>query len=151
MDDIIDMLVTEHRALEGLFADVETTSDRALRREVLEAAIASLKEHAAKEEQFLYPVTRELPAGDALADHELQEHADADRMIDRIKGLEDTHPDFDPLVSTMMTDVRHHVQEEETEIFPRLRNACPPETLMELGVRAAGSVRLPETAPDNGV
>ena len=137
MDDIIDMLVTEHRTLEGLFADVETTSDRALRREVLDTAIASLKAHAAKEERFLYPVTRaQVPSGDALADHELREHADADLIIDRIRSLEDTDPEFDPLVTAMMTDVRRHVQEEETEIFPRLRSACPAETLRELGQKA---------------
>jgi hemerythrin superfamily protein len=140
MDDIIDMLVTEHRALEGLFADVETTSDRALRREVLEVAIASLREHATKEERFLYPVTRaRVPSGDDLADHELREHADVDRIIDRIMGLEDTDPEFDPLVTTMMTDLRRHVQEEETEIFPRLRSACPVETLRELGQKARGN------------
>jgi iron-sulfur cluster repair protein YtfE (RIC family) len=140
MDDIIDLLVTEHRALEGLLADVETTSDRALRREVLDAAIASLKEHTAKEKQFLHPVTRaRVPSGDVLVDHELREHADADRIIERIRGLADTDPEFDPLVSTMMNDVRHHVQEEETEIFPRLRTACPAETLRELGEKARGN------------
>jgi hemerythrin-like domain-containing protein len=140
MDDIIDVLVSEHRTLEGLLADVETTSDRTLRLEVLEVAIASLKEHAAKEERFLYPVTRaQVPSGDALADHELREHADADRIIDRIRGLEDTDPEFDPLVTAMMTDVRRHVQEEETEIFPRLRSACPAETLRELGQKAGGN------------
>jgi hemerythrin superfamily protein len=133
MDDIIDLLVTEHRALERLFADVETTSDRVLRREVLEAAIATPKEHAAKEERYLYPVTRtQVPCGDVLADHELREHADAGRMIDRIHDLEDTDPEFDPLVTSLMTTVRHHVQEEESEIFPRLRNACPEETRREL-------------------
>jgi len=140
MDDIIDVLVSEHRTLEGLLADVETTSDRTLRLEVLEVAIASLKEHAAKEERFLYPVTRaQVPSGDALADHELREHADADRILDRIRGLEDTDPEFDPLVTAMMTDVRRHVQEEETEIFPRLRSACPAETLRELGQKAGGN------------
>ena len=137
MDDIIDMLVTEHRVLEGLFADVETTSDRTVRREVLEAAIAELKRHAATEERYLYPMTREqLPAGDDIADHELREHADADRIIDRLATLDDADPTYDPLVSTMMTDIRRHVQEEETEIFPRLRGACPPETLRELAEKA---------------
>ena len=137
MDDIIDMLVVEHRVLEGLMADLETTRDLALWREVLETAIASLKNHAAREERFLHPLTRaRVPSGDALADHELREHADADRIIDRIKSLEHTDPELDPLVTTMMTDLRRHVQEEETEIFPRLRSACPPETLRELAERA---------------
>lgn len=143
MDDIIDLLVTEHRVLEGLLADVETTSDRGLRREVLAAAIEELKRHSRTEERYLYPMTREqLPAGDAIAEHELREHADAEKICDRLSRLDDTDPAYDPLVTTMMTEVRHHVQEEETEIFPRLRSACPPETLRDLAEQArAGSPR----------
>lgn len=139
--DLIDVLTGEHRVLEGLFADVEVTTDRALRREALDAAIDQVRRHAANEEQFLYPATRaHLPAGDALADHELREHADADQLCTRLADLDDRDPAFDPLVSTMMTDVRDHVQEAEIELFPRLRDACSPETLRELGQQVQKAV-----------
>jgi hemerythrin superfamily protein len=138
--DIVDVLTAEHRAVESLFADVETTSDRRLRRETLEAALTELRRHSAMEERFLYPATREhLASGEVLAAHELREHAAADEKINRLAGLDDTDPEFEPLVTSLFTDIRDHVTEEETELFPRLRAACDPETLRRLGSDAAGT------------
>jgi hemerythrin superfamily protein len=138
--DLVDVLIAEHRSVEGLFADVETTSDRAVRREALFAAIAELKRHCAHEERFLYPATREhLPAGEALAEYGMSEHAHVDEKIERIAGLAETDPDYEPLISALFTDVRDHVQEEETELFPRLRAACDPDTLHRLGNDALGA------------
>jgi hemerythrin superfamily protein len=138
--DLVDVLIAEHRSVEGLFADVEITSDRALRRERLFAAIAAFKRHSDHEERFLYPATRDhLPAGVAFAEYEMREHAEADAKMDRIAQLPETDPDYEPLVSALLTEVREHVQEEETELFPRLRAACDPDTLHRLGSDALGS------------
>jgi hemerythrin superfamily protein len=137
--DLVDRLVAEHRTVEGLFADIETTADRQLRREALDAVIAALKRHSATEERYLYPATREhLPAGEDIAGHQLRDHAEAAERMDRITRLDETDPEFEPLIATFMTDIRDHVQEEETEIFPRLRAACDPETLRQLGNDAGG-------------
>jgi hemerythrin superfamily protein len=138
--DLVDVLTSEHRTVEGLFADIETTSDRALRRDALDAAIAALKRHSDLEERYLHPTTRErLEAGEVLAAHEEREHADAQALIERIGDLPDNDPELDPLLSTLMSDVRYHVQEEETELFPRLRAACQPGELRRLGEDASRS------------
>ncbi len=138
--DLVDVLIAEHRAVESLFADVETTSDRALRQKTLAAAIAEIRRHSAMEERYLYPATREhLPAGHALAAHELSEHAEANAKMNRLARLDDSDPDFEPLISALFTDIRDHVNEEETELFPRLRAACDPETLRRLGADASGT------------
>jgi hemerythrin superfamily protein len=138
--DLVDVLTAEHRAVESLFADVETTSDRALRRQTMAAVLAELRRHSAMEERYLYPATREhLAAGDALAAHEQREHAEADAKIDRLARLDASDPEYEPLMSALFTDIRDHVHEEETELFPRLRAACDPETLRRLGTDAAGT------------
>jgi hemerythrin superfamily protein len=138
--DLVDVLTAEHRAVESLFADVETTSDRTLRQETLAAVLAELRRHAAMEERYLYPATRaHLPAGDALAAHELRERAEADAKMDRLAGLDESDPEYEPLMSALFTDIRDHVHEEETELFPRLRAACDRETLRRLGSDAAGT------------
>lgn len=138
--DLVDVLTAEHRAVESLFADVETTSDRAVRQETLAAAIAELRRHSAMEERYLYPVTRKhLPAGEALAAHELSEQAEAVAKMNRLARLDESDPEFEPLVNALFTDIREHVHEEETELFPRLRAACDPETLRRLGTDAAGT------------
>jgi hemerythrin-like domain-containing protein len=138
MKDLVDVLIAGHRAVESLLADVETTSDRQLRRRTLAAAIAELRRHAALEQRFLHPATREhLDAGEILAAHESREHAEAGEKMDRIARLDDTDPEYEPLVSSLFVDVREHVNQEETELFPRLRAACDPETLRRLGTDAA--------------
>jgi hemerythrin superfamily protein len=138
--DLVDVLIAEHRSVEGLMADIETTSDRAVRRETLFAAIAELKRHCENEERFLYPATRKcLETGDVLAAYEMREHAEVGEKLERIARLDDSDPGFEPLVSSLFTDVRDHVHEEETELFPRLRKACDPDTLHQLGTDALGA------------
>lgn len=138
--DLVDVLTAEHRAVERLFADVETTADRQLRRETLAAVLAELRRHLAMEARFLYPATREhLAAGEVLAAHEQREHDEADAKMRRLAGLDDSDPEFELLVTSLFTDIRDHVTEEEIELFPRLRAACDPETLRRLGSDAAGT------------
>jgi hypothetical protein len=135
--DLLDILVAEHRAVERLFADFET-ADRARRRVMLAAMLAELQRHGATEERYLFPATREyLPAGADLAGHELREQAEVDALAERVRGLDVADPEFGPLVNELMTGIRHHVQEQETELFPRLRAACLPETLRQLGAQAS--------------
>src|SRR5689334_24555756 len=117
--DLVDVLTAEHRAVESLFADVETTSDRALRQQTMAAVLAELQRHSAMEERYLYPATREhLAAGDALATHEQREHAEAVAKMNRLAGLDASDPEYEPLLNALFTDIRDHVHEEETELFP---------------------------------
>jgi hypothetical protein len=39
------------------------------------------------------------------------------------------------LFAKLMGEIRHHVQDEEADLFPRLRSACGPEDLVELGTK----------------
>lgn len=145
--DLIDVLVAEHRVVEQLFAEIETTTDDPRRRrDIVDVVIAELTRHSAAEERYLYPTTREhLSAGEDLAKHELAEHAEAAELISRIKPLDATDPDLDPLITRLMADMRHHVQEEETELFPRLRQACSRESLRRLGTEVLRDGTAPGT------
>jgi hemerythrin superfamily protein len=136
--DLVDLLVADHRRVEQLFAEIETTAHQPHRRRAaIETVIAELNRHAAVEERYLYPATRvHLPAGDDIADHEIREHDEAEEMMRRLVRLDDGDPEFDPLINTLMADIRRHVQEEETELFPRLRQACGWATLVRLGRQA---------------
>jgi len=147
--DLIDVLVADHRVIERLFAEIETsTGNPKRRRESVDVVIAELSRHASAEERYLYPVAREyLSAGVELAEHEIAAHAEADESIRQLTPLDLTDPEFDGILARLMAGIRHHVQEEETELFPRLRQACNRETLVELGRRlTAGRRRAPTTA-----
>lgn len=83
--------------------------------------IAELVRHSVAEEEFMYPAAREvLDDGDELADHELEEHAEAERLMKDLDGLDPTDPRFDELLTKLIADIRHHVQDEEADLLPRL-------------------------------
>ena len=74
--DLIEAIVTDHREVEAVFAEIERSGDARNRRELVEHVIVELVRHSVAEEQYLYPTAREVLAdGDELADHELEEHA----------------------------------------------------------------------------
>lgn len=116
--DLIELLVAEHRRLESLFAEVETARTPGRRQEALAAALAALARHSAAEERFLHPVLRShLPAGPDIASYEEAEHA----------SFATAEP------PELFDAVRQHMQEEETELFPRLAQVCPDGELRRLG------------------
>lgn len=113
--DLVDLLVAEHRRLESLFADIETARSPAARRVALDAAITMLAAHTATEERLLHA---HLPA--ELAEYEAAEHRRVDDLVARLTELNDVDPAFRLLLAALLEAVREHVQEEETELFPRL-------------------------------
>ena len=148
--DIVDVLTTDHRAVEELFdrllAD-GTTSPR-FRRDMVDVLIAELMRHATAEEQYLYPaVRRHLPDGAELADRELVEHAQAEALMSRLMDTDAEDPLFDTLIGQLALDVRQHVHEEETALFPRLRATVDPATLVALGTEILGAKMVAPTRP----
>lgn len=113
--DLVDLLVAEHRRLESLFAEIETAQSPAARRAALDAAVAMLAAHTATEERLLHA---HLPP--ALAEYEAAEHRRVAEVVARLTELNDVDPGFELLLAALLEAVREHVQEEETELFPRL-------------------------------
>jgi hemerythrin-like domain-containing protein len=147
--DLIDELVTDHREVEQAFADYERggLSDEQ-RRNLVDHIITELVRHSVAEEQYLYPVAREtLPNGDNIADREIAEHAEAEQVMKQLEGLDAADPEFDRLTVQLIGDIRHHVEEEERDLFPKLKQACSPEQLDELGDKIVSAKKLAPTRP----
>ena len=133
-ENLISVLVTDHREVEQMFTELESEGLSPQRRaELRDKVITELVRHSVAEEMYLYPTTRKaLPGGDQLADREIEEHAAAERVM---KDLEKVDPDdarFDDLLTQLITDVRGHVGEAETDLFPRLQAACSEQELRRL-------------------
>jgi hemerythrin superfamily protein len=145
--NIIDAIIADHREVEEVFSEIEKGGG-GNKRELVEHVIAELVRHSVAEEQYLYPVARRvLPDGDKLADHELQEHAEAERVM---KSLEETgaeDPKFDELTRKLIDAIRHHVDDEEQDLLPKMRDACDSEELRELGENFEKSKKLAPTRP----
>lgn len=148
--DAIAVLTADHRTVEGLFAKYESFGPRAVkgRREVVDRMIKELSIHTAIEEVVLYPAIREAVGKGEVDDmvlEALEEHHVAKWTLKELEDLEADHERFDPKVTVLMEQVRHHVKEEEKDLFPKLRKIMDKEALQELG---EALVEFKRTAPD---
>jgi hemerythrin superfamily protein len=152
---VIDILTQDHREVEDMFAELTTESDPEVRRRIADDVTIELVRHAVAEEMHLYPAVRQyVPDGDAIADKELSDHAEVERVL---KELEKTDPaaaaDFDTLVRRLVEDVTTHVQDEEGNLFPALAKHATPDDLLKLGekiqsAKAKAPTRPHPAAPD---
>lgn len=147
-------LSNEHRFVDSLFDEYRTHAiDRgskgaAARRRVFEHLRRELAVHAAIEEEVLYPEVRQVvPNGESLADHALEEHGRVKQRLAELEGLEAGDVEFDAELGLLMEDVRHHVREEEQELFPELRRVLSSERLHELGEQLENAKGIAPTHP----
>lgn len=125
--NVIDELMTDHREVEELFGKIEALPSGDKKRKVYaEQAVMELVRHSVAEEMYLYPAVREhVAGGDALADKELEDHAEAEQLMKDLEGCEADDPEFDRLMTRLMAEIRAHVADEEGNLFVRLRASCP--------------------------
>ncbi|GAB2662406.1 hemerythrin domain-containing protein [Kribbella swartbergensis] len=154
-DDLVTVITSDHREIERIFAELESGAGTPQhRRDLADHLTTELVRHSVAEEMFMYPAARRvLPDGDRVADHEIEEHAEVERTLKDLEGVDATDPVFDELVGTLIGDVRLHIQDEEQQLLPRMQAACSVEELEELGrlvvrAKASAPTRPHPSAPD---
>ncbi|MFC0029217.1 hemerythrin domain-containing protein [Micromonospora chaiyaphumensis] len=147
--DVVDVLMTDHREVEAIFVELESRQGTPEhRRRLADVVIAELVRHSVAEEAYVYPAARKaLPDGDQLAEHEIAEHSDAERTMKELESLDPSEPRFDELLTQLTATIRHHVQDEEADLFPRLRAACAREELVELAGKVEAAKKSAPTRP----
>jgi len=139
--DAISLLMNDHRAVDELFRRFESSREggsTAERRLLIEQMTQELAVHAEIEEEVFYPAVRRLLAqGDQLVEESLHEHAEVKGLLADINSSDPESRGHEAKVMTLIGDVRHHVNEEESEILPKLRQAIGHSQLVELGRRLA--------------
>ncbi len=145
--NVIDMLTEEHKQVDAMM-DTYDGADVERRDRLVHEIIESLTKHARIEEQVLYPFIRaEVPDGDQLMDEAEREHQEAKDAIAKLSDLSPDDPAFDGAFQALRDGVRHHVEEEETEVFPKLTQAADEAKLVELGSRLAQAKALSTRMP----
>jgi iron-sulfur cluster repair protein YtfE (RIC family) len=135
----IDLLKTDHRNVETLFAKVKANEDgnnEATYRKIRE----ELELHTHIEENIFYPHL--LEKGDTelkkIVREGLEEHGQVKELLVELGTLSGTSPTFKAKITVMMENVEHHVQEEEDEMFSMAEDQIPEETLRRLGALMQG-------------
>jgi hemerythrin superfamily protein len=149
--DAITLLKKDHETVEKLFKRFEKTGDRAFaeRRKIVDRIIEELSVHAAIEEQLFYPVT--LATIDDLDDdlvlESLEEHHVVKWLLDELEQMDPAHERFKAKVTVLIENVRHHVEEEEGDYFPKVRAALGRNDLAELGDAMSEAKQTAPTHP----
>ena len=124
--DALQLLMAEHREVKALFQRYEKMAEaggKGDERMLLASQICvALAVHTQVEEEILYPAARTVLTKDEdIVDEAYVEHASVKSLIAQIKTMTSDQPLFDAKVHVLGEYVDHHVKEEETEVFPKLR------------------------------
>jgi len=121
--DAIGLLTQEHRKVQALFREYERIRDTGSPEEKFEIAKAvcgDLLIHMEIEEAIFYAAVRDQIQDEDLMKDAESEHKAAKRLIRHIGEIDPTHEAFDSKLADLMQKIEHHVDDEETKMFPKV-------------------------------
>ncbi|HEV7722626.1 MAG TPA: hemerythrin domain-containing protein [Iamia sp.] len=125
MADVLDHLIEEHRKVEQLLARLKESEPGSERHGLFDELRSSLATHMAVEERFVYPLMAEHlgedESADATDEHELARAG----LAEAAKRLEEGA--FEAAIDILEAGIGHHVEEEESDQFPALREKAGPQ------------------------
>ena len=146
--DALELLAEDHAQVEDLFARYESSTDPQEQTEIAHQVIHDLAVHGEIEELIFYPELRKVvDDGEVLAEGAVHEHLEIKQVLNDLDHMTASDDGFDTKMRQLIGEVRHHVEEEEGEIFPQIRKAVTSERLEELGQALKGARHLAPTRP----
>ena len=150
----LTLLKQDHQNVDALFSRFEELANgngTKAKGDVVQKIITQLSIHAEIEEQLFYPAAREALAGnddiDSTVFEALEEHHAVKVLLSEIEKVPPTHERFDAKVTVVIENVRHHIEEEETDLFPMVREAMTVQQLEELGQQMEEAKKVVPTRP----
>ncbi len=122
--DATALLHKDHETVSGLFEQYEKARSATKKFDLVQEICNELTIHAQVEEEIFYPAVRTSTADDDMMDEAAVEHASLKNLIAQVKGKDvETEPMFDGKITVLSEYVKHHVKEEEGEMFPKARKS----------------------------
>ncbi len=134
--DAIVLLKEDHKGIRKLFRDFQNASKNAIvqKTTIVEKIIEALTVHTYIENECMYPAIRELLPDiedDILESYE--EHHVADVLCMELAAMNADNERFDAKTAVLIENVTHHIDEEEQEWFPKVRDGLGRKKLQEIG------------------
>lgn len=133
--DAIALLRADHRKVSGLFADYEKTNSSKKKKALVAEICTELTVHAQIEEEIFYPAVKAALKDKLLVPEATVEHSSVKDLIAQIEGVEPEGEVYDAKVKVLSEYVKHHVKEEQNEMFPKVKDSSLD--LVELGAQMA--------------
>ena len=117
------LLRADHKKVKGLFAEFEKTEKASRMQEIFESVAEELKIHTKVEEEVFYPAAERMLDDEELIDEAWEEHHVVDLLIAELEKLDVNDPEekktFRAKFTVLMENVKHHIEEEEGDMFPK--------------------------------
>ena len=132
----IELLKKQHQEVDELFEKFEKAGEKAFEeKQRLFIQIADrLAAHASIEEKFFYPAVNTEETEDILLES-AEEHLGVKRILADLLELRPSDETFDAKVKVLQELVEHHVEEEEKQLFPKVRKMAEKDALEDLGIQ----------------
>ena len=134
--DAIVLLKKDHQEIKRAFAAFEKAGENAHARkgQLVDRIIELLTVHTYIENEIMYPRVRELlpeVEDDVLESYE--EHHVADVLVMELSSMTASDERFTAKATVLIENVTHHIQEEEDDWFPKVRDGLGRKALQEIG------------------
>lgn len=128
--DAIRLIESDHRKVETLFKKLEAAEFKDA--DAVAEVVSELTVHAAIEEAHLYPRARQEGITEEV-DEGVEEHGEIKALLARVEQAEVGSTDMEMALVELIAVVRHHVEEEESEMLSDLRDKVSADELAQLG------------------
>jgi hemerythrin superfamily protein len=130
----VELLRKDHEKVKMLFREFEAAEGGGAKRRIMQEATRELELHMAAEEAVFYPAVREdAPRAGRKLNESLEEHHVAKLLIKELRAMSGTEERFEAKFRVFMENVKHHIKEEEAELFSKARTG--DLDLADLGAR----------------
>jgi len=128
----------EHKLVDGLFKDMKTASTDEQRQKICFRVVQELSMHSAIEEEVMYPLFKDKALGEKgihMQEHALDEHQGVKKILYDLDqtSCDPKHDQFWTRWNKLVSDVTHHVKEEEEDMLPYIEKFLSHKTLIDAG------------------
>jgi len=154
--DVIEVLEHDHREVEEMFSELEslrgasTDEAKGRRKELADQVTIELVRHSVAEEVLVYPKVENRVSAEE-AEHAREEHAEAEETLARLEKLDPDDSGFDDELATLMREIRHHIEDEEGQMFAHMRQVIDADELRRMGAQVEAFKKVAPTRPHPNV
>jgi hemerythrin-like domain-containing protein len=128
------LLEQQHQEVKDLFEQIEEAGEPDEKRELVQELADNFAAHGAIEEQIFYPAAYAESTREQL-EEAVKEHLSAKRVLADILETSPGDSNFDAQIKALQEQIEHHVEEEEGELFPKVRALFDSASLEEMGTQ----------------
>ena len=133
-EGIVQVLQTEHRAVEDLLERLAAEENEAEATELVKQIKRELMAHSTAEDRVVYATLEQNETMEEDIEHARDEHSGIDEKLMAVAEASPSDSDFKQKVRELAECVQHHVKDEEEEILPKASQLMDPETSRELAL-----------------